>query len=315
MNYFLIFAIACAITFLITPTIRFFALRFSLIDRRSTRKIHTRIVTRFGGFAIYIGVFFAILAGFYANLGLEKPDFAIFKIIFIASTLILFLGIYDDAKGANAWIKLFVQLLATLILIRSGFIIKIISNPFGSPIKLGNLGIPITILWFISITNAINLIDGLDGLANGIVFICSIALFPVFFITSKTMPAFFSLAIAGACLGFLRYNFFPAKIFLGDTGSMFLGFSLASLAILTNHKTTITLGLLVPLIGLGIPIFDTTFAFFRRVIKRKHPFKADNEHIHHFLLKKNLSQKQVVYSLWIITALLNIGAFYIFLFR
>ena len=177
---------------------------------------------------------------------------------------------------------------------------------------LGIFSIPVTMLWLVGITNAINLIDGLDGLAAGIVFISCLGLFFALLISQGPMSAFFAVALAGSCLGFLKYNFFPAKIFMGDTGSMFLGFSLASLAIFTDRKAATAIALLIPIIGLAIPILDTSLAFFRRLIKKTSPFKADRAHIHHLLLQKgNLTEKQVVFILWTITALLNIFAYLI----
>lgn len=317
MRYILIFAIAAVVTFLITPTIRYFALKFSLVDRRNNRKPHNRVITRFGGLAIYIGFVFAMIYVFTSssNLGLVQQDLSNYIVVIIASSLILILGIFDDAKGANALIKFSIQILAALILVQSGFIVRIISNPFGSPIELGVFSIPVTILWLVGITNAVNLIDGLDGLAAGIVFIVSFSMFWMSFLTGQIMPALFAIALAGACLGFLRYNYPPAKVFMGDTGSLFLGFSIAALSILTNYKGNAAIGLLMPaIIGMGIPIIDTSLAFFRRVaIKRVNPFHADKEHIHHLLLKLNLSEKKVVFILWIITAFLSTVASWIYL--
>lgn len=317
MRYILIFAIATVVTFLITPTIRYFSLKLLIVDRRSNRKLHNRIVTRFGGLAIYIGFLFAMVYVFTSSfkLGLQQQDFSNYIAIIMTSSLILILGIFDDAKGANALIKFSIQILAALILIQSGFMVKIISNPFGPPIELGVFSIPVTILWLVGITNAVNLIDGLDGLAAGIVFIVTFSMFWMFFLTGQIMPAFFAIALAGACLGFLRYNYPPAKVFMGDTGSLFLGFSIAALSILTNYKGNTAISLLVPaIIGLGIPIIDTSFAFFRRIaIKKVNPFHADKEHIHHLLLKLNLSEKKVVFILWTITAFLSTVACWIYL--
>jgi UDP-GlcNAc:undecaprenyl-phosphate GlcNAc-1-phosphate transferase len=225
--------------------------------------------------------------------------------IVMASTMILILGMYDDAKGADAKVKFFVQVLAAVLLINSGFVVKVISIPWVGPLQLGIFSIPVTVLWLVGVTNAINLIDGLDGLAAGIVFICSLGLFCKSLMLGSILPAFFAVALAGACLGFLKYNFFPAKIFMGDTGSMFLGFSIAALAIWTGDKTSTAVILLVPIVGLGIPILDTSLAFTRRIVRKQNPFHADKEHLHHILLRKKLTEKQVVYILWAITLFLN----------
>ncbi|MFH1309494.1 MAG: MraY family glycosyltransferase [Candidatus Omnitrophota bacterium] len=312
MTYLFIFMIACGITFLITPTIRYMALKFSVIDRRNARKIHTRIVTRFGGIGIYIGFIFAILSLFLMQFGVNSANSKPLWAIIMASTMILILGMYDDAKGADAKVKFFVQILATFLLINAGFKIDIVGNPWGDPLNLGIFSIPVTVLWMVGITNAINLIDGLDGLAVGIAFICAMGLFVKFLIVGLVLPAFFAVSLAGACLGFLRYNFSPAKIFMGDTGSMFLGFSIAALAIWTGQKASTAVVLIVPLLGLGVPVLDTILAFSRRIIRRQNPFTADKEHLHHLFLKTGLSEKQVVFVFWGITLFLNICACYFF---
>ncbi|MFH1305557.1 MAG: MraY family glycosyltransferase, partial [Candidatus Omnitrophota bacterium] len=259
-------------------------------------------------FSMYLGFIFAMFMVFLMRFGPKSMDFTPFWTIIMASTLILFLGAYDDVKGANAKIKFSIQILASLLLINAGLVIYSINIPFFGSVSLGWWGIPLTILWLVGITNAINLIDGVDGLAAGIVLICSLGLFVNFLVMGSILPAFFAVALAGACLGFLRYNFPPAKIFMGDTGSMFLGFSLAALALLTNQKASTSLALLVPVLGLGVPIMDTSLAFMRRVKRHRDPFLADKEHIHHRLLAKGFTVKQVIYILWSVTILLNIIA-------
>lgn len=319
LNYLLVFLIAMVVTALIVPAIRYLALKLLIIDHKGRRKQHNRIVTRFGGLAIYIGFMFAMLYVFISSLklGLMLYDFSNYIVIILASSILLILGIFDDAKGANALIKLSVQILGALILIQSNIVIKTISNPFGPQIELGLFSVPVTILWIVGITNAINLIDGLDGLAAGIVFIVTLSMFWMFFLTGQIMSAFFAVALSGACLGFLRFNYPPAKVFMGDTGSLFLGFSVASLSILTCNKGNTAISLLIPaIIGMGIPIIDTSFAFFRRVvINRVNPFRADKKHVHHLLLKLNLTEKKVVFILWTITAILSMAGCWIHLHK
>jgi len=314
MRYVLVFAIAAVVTSLVIPTIRYFALKFAIVDRRSKRKLHNRIVTRFGGIGIYIGFIFAMANAFIFSSLLGHQDFLDYAFVIMASTLVLILGIFDDARGANAFVKFTVQILAALILTQAGFTIRIISNPFGQAIETGFLAVPLTILWLVGITNAINLIDGMDGLAAGIAFIVCCGMAYMFITSNVVMPAFFAVALAGACLGFLRFNFMPARIFMGDTGSPFLGFSIAALAVLTHRKGHATIGLFLPaVIGLGIPIYDTMLAFSRRLfIKKTNPFRADNDHIHHVLLRLKINQMHVVIILWVITAILNIAAIIIY---
>lgn len=308
MSYFLIFATACAITFLITPSIRYFALRYSIMDRKGARKVHEKVVTRFGGLAIYLGFLYAMVTALYTEPSIGAADVALFRVIALASTLVLILGIYDDVRDAGKWIKIAVQVLAALILIRVGLVIRIVSNPLGPPIHLGVFSVAVTVLWLVGITNAINLADGLDGLAAGIVLFSSLGLFYVLLVTGEKMAAFYAMALAGACLGFLRYNFSPAQVFMGDTGSMFLGFAIAALAIMARRKATTSIMLLVPIIGMGVPILDTGLAFFRRLVRGTSPFRPDSEHIHHRLLRLNLTPRQVVIILLAVTACLNLAA-------
>jgi UDP-GlcNAc:undecaprenyl-phosphate/decaprenyl-phosphate GlcNAc-1-phosphate transferase len=314
MGYILVFATACAITFLVSPIVRFFALKFSILDRKGERSVHNRVITRFGGLGIYAGFVFAMLLAYVMRDTRSMPNFNPLLLVMMAATLMLVLGVYDDAKsGVNPVVKFGAQILAALLLINAGFVIRRIGSPFGGMIDLGLLSVPVTVLWLVGITNAINLIDGLDGLAVGIVLICSLGMFFSFIFLGFFPAAFFAIALAGACLGFLRYNFYPATMFMGDTGSLFLGFSLASLALFTSYKTVASIGLLVPIIGLAIPIADTSMAFIRRLATKKNPFTPDKKHIHHWLLEHNISHKKAVYIIWGITILLNIIACSLFL--
>jgi len=204
LDYTLIFFIAFAVTFLITPSIRAIALRVSALDVRDKRKMHTKVITRFGGVAIYVGFICGMICSFFLATGLHFMDAAPLMKVVIAATLILMLGIYDDVRGANARMKFFVQILAAFFLVKSGITIEKIGIPFWRVFELGVLNIPVTILWLVGITNAINLIDGLDGLAGGIVFISSIGLLVSFLCTGiPAIAVFCSLALAGATLAFL----------------------------------------------------------------------------------------------------------------
>ncbi|MFC1809405.1 glycosyltransferase family 4 protein [Candidatus Omnitrophota bacterium] len=311
MIYFLLFMVAFFVAFLVTPSIRMIALRFYLVDKKNHRKIHTKVVTKMGGVAIYAGFVLALMVAFLFEFNVLKNSLFSYAAIIISSSMILLLGIYDDIRGANSFVKFSVQIVASLILIHAGFVIESIDTTFGMVI-LGYFSIPFTLLWLIGITNAINLIDGLDGLAAGIVFIISLGLaFLLIYKGSSLLSAVMSIALAGACLGFLRYNYYPAKIFMGDTGSLFLGFMIAILAIEGSCKSMTTISMLVPIIALGVPIVDTMLAFGRRIKKRKHPFKADNSHLHHWLVGKGLSQVQAVWILYITTLFLSFLAFLI----
>jgi UDP-GlcNAc:undecaprenyl-phosphate GlcNAc-1-phosphate transferase len=186
-----------------------------------------------------------------------------------------------------------------------GVEINFFSNPLNGILSIGFWGIPLTLLWVVGITNAMNLIDGLDGLAAGVTAISCLALFFVALRTHQLGAAVLILALGGAVLGFLRYNFFPASIFLGDSGSMVLGFILATASVIGVLKTTLVVALFIPVLILGVPIFDTLFAIGRRLKERRHPFEADNRHIHHMLLRAGFNQREAVLSIYIVCFLLS----------
>ncbi|MGQ9631097.1 MAG: MraY family glycosyltransferase [bacterium] len=224
----------------------------------------------------------------------------------MSGTLILALGIWDDIKGLRAGMKLPVEIIAAIILYMYGYKITLVTNPFGNPIELGWLGIFITILWVVGITNAMNLIDGLDGLAAGVATIVSFVLFLIGVIRYDITMSFLTLALAGTLVGFLKYNFNPATIFMGDSGALFIGFTLAAIGILSNFKSATAVTILTPIIALGLPIMDTFMAIVRRVRRGENPLThADDEHIHHKLLGIGLSQRQAVLVLYIVTFILG----------
>ena len=306
-DYLISFLIAFAVSFLMVPVVRSFALRFNLVDIRDDRKVHNKVVTRFGGVAIYLGFIIGMGASFFMPSGLGFTDLAPLARLITGITIIFLLGIYDDTKGANAVIKLSVQVLAAVFMVSGSFLISRINVPLFGVVEMGHLSGPITVLWIVGITNAINLIDGLDGLAGGVVAISAIGLSLSFIVTGiYSLPVFVLITLAGSTAAFLRYNFYPAKIFMGDTGSMFIGFTIATVAIMSQHKTTASIALLVPIVALGIPIFDIVAAFVRRLSRKKNPFKADKQHLHHWLLTKNLSTPQVVWILLSATVVLNV---------
>lgn len=217
-------------------------------------------------------------------------------------------GAIDDIKGMKANAKLFWQVIAALIVISCGANINFLTNPFNGMLVIGWLGIPLALLWIVGITNAMNLIDGLDGLATGVCAIASITLFFVAIRTHQIGAAIILLSLAGSSLGFLRYNFSPATIFLGDSGSMFLGIILASASIVGVLKTTLVVAMVIPILILGVPIFDTLFAIGRRVKSRSHLFEADNKHIHHMLLRAGFDKREAVLAIYIACFILSFMA-------
>ncbi|MBL7170905.1 MAG: undecaprenyl/decaprenyl-phosphate alpha-N-acetylglucosaminyl 1-phosphate transferase [Candidatus Omnitrophica bacterium] len=312
LGYISVFVLAFGLTYLLTPLIRRICLKRKYIDYPNERKIHSVPTPRLGGVAIYISFFLALIPVLFLSSNLPSRFLRTVVALFASSSIIFFLGLYDDIKGANAKVKFGFQILAALLLIYGfNFKIKCLTNPFTdySSINFGWLAVPITLLWIVGLTNAINIIDGLDGLACGVVSIVSITLFLVAIHQGDTAVALLTGAMAGTTLAFLRFNFNPAKIFMGDTGSMFLGFLLSAIAITSYRKSTVLFALLVPFIALGVPIIDTMLAIFRRFLSGSHPFQADQEHFHHRLLGLGLSHRQVVIFIYIITIALGLVAF------
>ena len=311
LNIFIIALIsAFAITYFSSHAVIYLVGKYSIFDMPGERKIHTHPVLTLGGLSFIFTFYIMIIGGL-----IIYPQFAgqillhNLTALIVSQILIVGLGIYDDLRGLSAGIKFTIQLGASVILIYFlGFSINIITNPFGGEIHLGIFSVPITILWLVGITNAINLLDGLDGLAAGIVLISSLFLSFVSLYLGQNGVALLFIILASSLLAFLKFNFYKARIFMGDTGSMFLGFTIAVLSLLISMKTTVSLSLMVPIISLGIPIMDTSVSFFRRLLKKDNPFRGDKLHIHHILLQSGLSHHHVVILVWVITLLFNIIA-------
>jgi UDP-GlcNAc:undecaprenyl-phosphate GlcNAc-1-phosphate transferase len=300
----------CA-TFL-TPLVRRLAHRFGALDlARSSRKIHGKPIPRIGGVAIVIAFYAPLVALllFQTEVGhLFVAERQHVIGLFAGGIAIALLGLYDDLRGANAWKKFAIQFAVAGLLYALDFRISAIANPFGSPLMLGWVSLPFTLLWIVGVINALNLIDGLDGLAGGVALVAVVTTFLIAIQREHPLMMLFSSALAGAIIGFLFYNFNPASIFMGDTGSMFLGFVLSASAIQTNQKSTTAVAVLIPAIALGLPIMDTLLAIARRALRGRPLFQADKEHIHHRLMAAGLSHRQAVLVLYGLCILLGSAA-------
>ena len=294
--YLIVFLAAAAVALATTPLARWFALRTKVLDRPGGRKVHHSAMPLLGGLAVAVG-FGAGCAVAYALPGARLPEFPLLGLA-VGGFLMVALGIYDDWHGADARLKLSVQVLAALAVVASGSRIAILTNPFGGHWSLGVFSVPVTVLWIVGITNALNLIDGMDGLAAGIGAIVSFTLFALAVPDPTTFVPVVAIALAGASVGFLRYNFPPARIFLGDTGSLLLGFVISVIGIQGFLKGTTALALAVPILAIGVPVADTALAILRRSVRRAHLFKADREHLHHRLMRIGLTQRQSVLVLY-----------------
>lgn len=286
---FSLFAISLLVSFVLTPFIRKLAIRRGLFDYPDSRKIHLSPIPNVGGFAIMASVVLSTV--WWAP---ETP----LSGILLGAIVVYVVGLLDDVFNLRPWMKLLGQILAACITIQYGLVIQFVHIPFLGELYFGILAMPITLIWILGIVNAINLIDGVDGLSSGIAFISAMALTLISGLYGAFIPMVLGVSLMGACIGFLRFNYFPAKIFMGDGGSMFLGFCLSSLSILMLNQVQLPASFIVPILILLVPITDICFAVFRRIKSGVHIFLPDQKHIHHTLLKRGLLPSQVTHFLW-----------------
>ena len=300
--------IALGMALVLTPGVIAFARRTGALDKPDARKVHARPIPRIGGIGIYAAFMVSILVQLiFVDL---SPEFMMSLIgLMVGGTIVVAIGIIDDYCDLPAKVKLLGQIVAAAVLVIAFDVrIDFITDPFGDYLYLEYLAIPATIFWIVGLTNTVNLIDGLDGLAAGVATIASVTICLVALQQGYALVAVLTAALAGAAIGFLFYNFNPAKIFMGDTGSMFLGFMLAGISVIGAVKSAATIALIVPILALGLPIMDTTFAIVRRYRGGVPIFKPDKGHLHHRLLDLGFTQRQAVLLMYIISALLGLSA-------
>lgn len=317
-EYFISFTLAFIVAFTATPIVKSLAFRIGAVDvPKDERRMHKEPIARLGGFAIISGFFVSILFNYFSSKLLVVGSVLVFDKQFIGmlagALIIAVLGVIDDIKALSAKLKFPIQIIAALIVCLTGTRIEFVTNPFAvlGTSEIGPwISYPLTIFWIVGITNAINFIDGLDGLAAGVSSIASLSLF--FVSVMKPNPDIFTallaLILAGSTLGFLPYNFNPAKIFMGDTGATFLGFMLGVTAIQGTYKQYTAIAIAVPILVLALPLFDTIFAILRRVASGKSPMTADRGHLHHRLVDMGLTQRQSVSLIYIACAALGLCA-------
>ena len=316
IEYVISFALAFIISISATPIAKKVAYKIGAVDiPRDNRRIHKKPIARLGGLAIISGFFVSVLFNVTSTLyGMTSPvSFdSRFTGLVIGSLIIIAVGIIDDVKKLNAKVKFLFQVVAALVAAYSGTRIEIVTNPF-SGFEVFQFNNPyvsyiLTVLWIVGITNAINLIDGLDGLAAGVSSISSLSLFFVSVIFKRWDTAILTATLAGATLGFLPYNFNPAKIFVGDTGAYFLGYVLSVISIQGTLKSYTAIAIAIPMLILGLPLFDTIFAIIRRLASGKSIMEADRGHLHHRLMDMGLTQRQSVLILYIASSALGLCA-------
>ncbi len=297
MRMIIAFLVALAVSLLMTPVTKKLGIKLGIFDQPDARKVHSGSMTRLGGIGIYCG----FLAGLLAYGNFTKPVLG----LLISSTMVVAVGLYDDIKGITPKMKILGQVAAAIVLIGFDVRLEFLTNPInGNLIDMGFWGLPITLFWLIGVSNAVNLIDGLDGLAGGISAIAALSLAVVSLSKGFWGSGAIALVLVGSLAGFLRYNFHPAKLFMGDCGALFLGFVLGALSILGLSEGTTVIALFIPIMVLGIPILDTFFAIVRRYKNNKPIFEADKGHLHHRLLDMGVDHKYTVLFIYAITFIL-----------
>lgn len=297
---FLTLFICFMLTILLTPLIKKLAIRIGAVDKPNQRKVHMKVMPRLGGLAIYIS--------FIAGVLLLQPDSPHSLPILLGSLIIVLTGIIDDIRELSPRVKLMGQLAAALVVVLSGIHVEFINLPFGGQLEFGIFSIPLTILWIVGVTNAINLIDGLDGLAAGVSSIALLTISGMAIIMGDAYVTVLGLILMASTIAFLFYNFYPAKIFMGDTGALFLGYMISVLSLL-GFKNVTFISLIIPALILGVPISDTFFAIIRRLVHKQPLSAPDKSHLHHCLLRLGFSHRQVVLIIYAIATMFSLAAF------
>lgn len=313
LEYGVLFAVAAVVTIALTPLARKLAIKLDAIDYPSARRVNMLPIPRMGGVAIFGGILAALaVAGFgvYA-FGWVDPfiDYNGIEVnywgVLLGTVLIFLVGAVDDVVDLNPKAKMLGQIVAACVVAGSGLLFSSIHNPFGEGyIEFGWVAYPLTVFYLVAFANVINLIDGLDGLAAGITGISAITILLFAVLTGRFDAALFSVILVGVCAGFLKSNFFPASIFMGDSGALLLGFSLGVISLFAVARSALFVSLLVPILAAGVPILDTFFAIVRRKREHRPIDEADKGHIHHRLMRAGFSQRATVLIMWAWTALL-----------
>lgn len=312
-TYFVLFLAAAFSSAALTPLLRRFCERFGMVDApKGDRHVHRKPIPRLGGIAIFLSVLIALSSLFLVrNLLTEtlRPDLKSIGVFLLCSLLVVMIGAYDDLRGAHAIVKLLALSAIAMIFYALGGRIQGLSIPFLGQVTLHPfVGCVLTLVWVVSVANAFNLIDGIDGLATGSALFSSLVLLTISLMQGRALLAVIALALTGALAGFLRYNFNPASIFLGDSGSLFVGFALAALSIMGSQKASTAVAVAIPILAFGLPVVDASVTVARRLLSGKPIFKADREHIHHMLLARGWSQRRVALVLYAVSAAFGLAA-------
>lgn len=298
-----------AATLLLVPLFRWIAWKLDVVDRpKEARKVHSRVMPYLGGVPFYLTFLGTVLfvEAFYPEY--SQPTFFPMCVV---GTMIVLMGLYDDIRDMSSLKKLIVELILLAGLYYYGFQTTEITSPWGGTFSVGWIAVIITPLWIAGVINAVNFSDGLDGLAGGLVFICAASVFAIAYKNGQQSSCIIMACLMGSTLGFLRYNFYPATIFMGDTGALFLGFILGATTLVERQKGATTIALAVPMVVMAVPILDTMLSFYRRLMRARQGkfFTPDRHHLHHRLLDLGLTQRQVVLALYYVSMSMGLMAF------
>lgn len=310
-TYFTMLLMAMVVSFVMTPIASRLAHLVGALDRPDSRKIHRRPTPRLGGIAVIAGFCAPWFALYFVDNRVARIFLQHEGLIFalLVCGLVMFaVGVVDDITGLTAGRKLVLQILVATAMYVGGFRITELSSPWGHTWHLGWLALPVTVVWIVGLTNATNLLDGMDGLVAGVATVMALALAMINILGGNSVVALLTFSLAGATLGFLPYNFSPARIFLGDSGSLFLGLVMAGISTLSFFKAATATLVFVPLLLFALPLFDTTQVVIGRLRRGHHPFSPDKTHVHHRLLELGLNQKEAAFFLYVICIFLGISA-------
>jgi UDP-GlcNAc:undecaprenyl-phosphate/decaprenyl-phosphate GlcNAc-1-phosphate transferase len=314
-HYLFLAVLAASVTLALTPLVRNWSMKRGFVDLGGGRKVHKGAMSRLGGIAMFAGFAVALVVEYLGERfwgwggGLLTADGQLIGVV-LGLLVIFVTGVLDDILTLSPGVKLIGQVVAAVIVIRAGLTMEFVGDPLGGGlVYVGLLAYPLTLLWILGFTNVINLIDGLDGLAAGVTAIAVTSFLVLAVQGNFLVAATLAALLIGCCVGFLRYNFNPASIIMGDSGAMFLGFALACISLLGVMKSVVAITLVVPLLIIGVPIFDTASAIVRRVRHQRPIQEADRGHIHHRLLDRGFNQRQTVLIIYIWSIGLAFGGY------
>lgn len=308
LYHLLVFLVSAFVVLGTTPTVKKFGLRSGRVDLPCDRKVHQRPMVRLGGISIYLGTLVGLLVVWWSGgfidangqpLGVQQ-EYEIWGVT-VGGLAFFLIGLADDLFSLSPLTRLLLQIIVASLAWMVGVNIEFLTIPFVGLVHIGWLSLPVTVIWLVGMANAINWIDGLDGLAAGVSGIAAVVMLIVSLQMDQPAAALIAAALAGGALGFLRYNFNPAQIFMGDGGSYFLGFTLAGVGVIGLVKTTVVTSVLMPYLILAVPLLDMSAVIFDRLRHGKSPFIADQRHLHHRLLQAGLSQRLAVLFIYSLT--------------